>query len=241
MNSGDDSTSVDAGVEIVNPWEERKDRGRFAALVASLALLATAPRRFFKGTRADAGIWGPLLFVGLITVILVVLDGVAFTVLSLVLPEPAREVVFGVNLWPDRSAFSGFDELPYDFGPVLNALIFLQSVLLVLPLIFAATLILMLLVGAFVHLLLVVTRTQRPHGFRGTWTALCYANGASLAGIVPVAGDIAAIVWTATLFGIGLHVVQRVGVVRAVVLASILPLLTFLSLLLPRVLQGAGS
>lgn len=242
MNSGDDSTGTGRDAATVNPWEVRKERGRVSALVATLVLLATAPRRFFEGTRADAGIWGPLLFVGLITIVLVFLEGVLVTILALTLPEAALELVYRTELWADRSAlFSSSDEFPFDFGPVVNGLIFIQSLLLILPVIFAVTLVAMLISGALVHLLLVVTRTPRPHGFRGTWAAICYANGAILLGVVPVAGDVAALVWSAALFGIGLHVVQRVGVLRAAILASILPLLSLLGLLLPRVLQGAGS
>ena len=241
VNSGDDNTGTRSDAAAVNPWEERKDRGRVSALVASLVLLATAPRRFFEGTRPDAGIWSPLLFVGLVTVVLVFLDGVVMTILALTLPEPALDLVYRMELWTDRSAFSGSDELPFEFGPILNALIFLQGLLLFLPVLFALTLIVMLIVGALVHLLLIVTRTPRPYGFRGTWVAICYANGAILLGIVPLAGDVLAAVYSAVLFGIGLHVVQRIGVIRAVVLASILPLLSFLSLLLTRVLEGAAS
>ncbi len=240
MNSGDDNTGARSGAAAVNPWEERRDRGRVSAFVASLRLLATAPRRFFEGTRADAGIWGPLLFVGLVTVVLVLLEGVVLTILTLTLPEPALDFVYRMDPWVDRAAFAGSDEIPFDFGPGLNALIFLQSLLLILPLIFAATLIMTLIVGALVHLLLVVTRTRRPHGFRGTWAAICYANGAVLLGIVPVAGYTLSVVCTAALFGIGLHVVQGVGAMRAAILASTLPLLTFLGLLLPRVLEGSA-
>ena len=242
MNSGDDSTGTGRDAATVNPWEERKDRGRVAAFVAALVLLATAPGKFFEGTRADAGIWGPLLFVGLTTVVFVFLDGVVFTILILALPESALELANRLEVWSDRSAwFSGFDELPFEFGPVLNAFIILQSLLLFLPVLFGLTLIGALISGALVHLLLVVTRTPRPHGFRGTWAAICYANGAILLGIVPVAGDFVALVWSAALFGIGLHVVQRVGVLRAAILASILPLLSLLGALLPRVLQGPAS
>ncbi len=237
MNSGDDSTSVDAGVEVVNPWEERKDRGRFSALVASLVLLATAPRKFFDGTRPDAGIWSPLFFVGLITVIYVVLGGVVLTVLSLTLSEQALESVWQTWFWTNPSQFGTSEELP--FGPTLTALIGFQLLLLTLPLIFAITLIVMLIWGSLVHLLLVATRTPRPHGFRGTWAVMCYANGAALLGIVPVAGGVLGSVCSAVLVGIGLHVVQRVGVIRATVLASILLLLSFLGWLIPRALQGS--
>ena len=237
VNSGDDSTGAAAGVEVVNPWEERKDRGRFAALVASLVLLATAPRKFFEGTRPDAGIWGPLWFVGLITVIYLVLGGLVLSILALALPEQALEFVYQSAWRVDPIEFPTAEELP--FGTTLTVLLGFQVLLLALPLIVAVMLIATLIAGSLVHLLLVVSRTSRPHGFRGTWVAICYANGAALLGIVPVAGDVLALVCSAVLFGIGLHVVQRVGVARAAVLASILPLLTVLGLLIPHLLEGA--
>ncbi|MCY3970690.1 MAG: YIP1 family protein [Acidobacteria bacterium] len=239
MNSGDDNTGAAAGVEVVNPWEERKDRGRFSALIASLVLLATAPRKFFEGTRPDAGIWGPLWFVGLVTAIYIVLGGVVLSVLILTLPDQALEFVYQTAWRIDPSQFPTAEELP--FGTTLAVLIVFQLLLLALPLIVAVTLIATLIAGSLVHLLLVVTRTSRPHGFRGTWVAICYANGAALLGIVPIAGDVLATVCSAVLFGIGLHVVQRVGVARAAVLASILPLLTVLVLVVPRLLESATS
>lgn len=216
-------------VDVVNPWEERKDRGRVSALVASLFLLATSPRRFFESVRAETGIWGPLLFVGLVTVISILLNGVILTIMTLTLPEPALELLYLSEVSVDPSPISGQQELP--FGPVLNALIILQALMFLLPVFFALTLFFMLLFGALVHLLLVVTRTPRPHGFRGTWAALCYANGAGLLAIIPFVGDIASVVCAAILFGIGLRFVQGVGVVRATVLASILPLFALLGLL----------
>ncbi len=229
MNSGDDSTGVRNGTEVVNPWEERKDRGRVAALVASLVLLATAPRKFYEGTRPDAGIWGPLFFVGLITIIGVLLNTVILTVLTFVLPEPAIELLYRMEISMDSSQFAGSGEL--GVGPTLSALIIIQVLLLLLPVIFALTLFFMLLFGGLVHLLLIVTRTPRRHGFRGTWAVLCFANGAFLLSIVPFAGDIVSVICTAALFGLGLRVIQGVGLVRAVVLSSILPLFALLSLL----------
>ncbi len=237
VNSGDDSTGTGNNAEVVNPWEERKDRGRVSALVASLVLLATSPRRFFEGTRADAGIWGPLLFLGVVAVLLVLLNSVVLTILAFTLPEPALDLVYRMELSGDPSESAGSEELP--FGPVVSAIIFLQVLLLFLPVIFAFTLIVAPVFGALVHLLLIVTRTPRPHGFRGTWAVICYANGASLLGIVPIAGDILGVVCSAALFGLGLHVVQGVGVIRAAVLASILPLLLLLNVLFLRGMEAA--
>ena len=229
VNSGDDSTGAGACVEVVNPWEERKDRGRVSALVAALVLLATAPRKFFEGTRPDAGIWSPLLFVGLVTIIGTLLNTVILTILTFALPEPAVDLLYRMEISTDSSQLADSEELP--FGPTLSALIIIQVLLLFLPVIFALTLFFMLVFGGLVHLLLMVTRTPRRHGFRGTWAVLCYANGAFLLSVVPFAGDIVSIVCTAALFGFGLRVVQGVGLIRAVVLSSILPLLALLALL----------
>ena len=229
MNSGDDSTGADADVQVVNPWEDRKDRGRASALVATLRLLATSPRMFFEGTRPDTGIWGPLLFMGLITMFYLLLKSAVLVILTLTLPEPALDLLVRTEFWVDPSRFPGPEELP--FGATLIVLIGFQALLFLAPFLSALTLIYMLIVGALVHLLLIVTRTPRTQGFRGTWAVICYANGASLLGIVPFAGQVLAVLCSAALFGLGLHVVQRVGAVRAAVLAAILPFLALLSLL----------
>ena len=229
VNSGDDNTGAEASVEVVNPWEERKDRGRVSALAATLILLATSPRRFFEATKPEAGIWGPLFFAGLVGIISVLLNGVVLTVLTFAFPEPAVELLHRMEIATNRSQLAGPEDLP--FGPALNLLIILQLLLLTSPLVFVLALLTLLVYGGIVHLLLIVTRTPRPRGFRGTWVAICYANGAGVLGIVPFAGDLAAAVCGAVLFGIGLHVVQGAGVVRAAILASILPMLALLGLL----------
>ncbi len=108
----------------------------------------------------------------------------------------------------DPSQLANWGELPV--GPPLAALIIIQALLLFLPVLFALTLFVMLLFGGLVHLLLVVTRTPRPRGFRGTWVVLCYANGAGLLSIIPFAVDIVSIVYAAEPFGLGLRVVLGV-------------------------------
>ncbi len=221
MTSGNDS----AGSPLSNPWQERKDRGRLPALAACLRLLATSPRRFFESIRPDAGAWGPLLFVGLVTVIAAALDGLVLTVLAVTLPEPVVDLLYALEIWSDSYPS---EETP--FGNALYALIAFQFLLLALPVIFVLTLLFTLVLGGIAHLLLVVTRTPRPHGVRGTWAVVCYANGAGVLTVVPFAGDIASVVWTAVLFALGLRVVQGVGPVKAAILASIVPLLALLSL-----------
>lgn len=218
------------GTAVGNPWEERKDRGRVSAFFASLVLLATSPRRFFEGTRVETGMWSPLLFVGLVTLVGVFLNGVILTILTLTLPEPAGELLYRTEFSMDPSQLANWrDWSELSVSPGLAAPIAIQALLFFLPVLFALTLFVMLLFGGLVHLLLVVSRTPRLQGFRGTWVVLCYANGASLLSIIPYAGDIASTVCTAVLFGFGLRVVQGVGVVRAVILSSILPLLALLS------------
>ncbi|MCY3926887.1 MAG: YIP1 family protein [Acidobacteria bacterium] len=231
MTSGNHNAGTgQAGMAVGNPWEERKDLGRVSAFFASLALLATSPRRFFEGARAEAGMWGPLLFVGLVTLVGVFLNGVILTILTLTLPEPTGELLYRTEFSMDPSQLANWrDWSDLSVSPGLAAPIAIQALLFFLPVLFALTLFFMLLFGGLVHLLLVVTRTPRPQGLRGTWAVLCYANGASLLSIIPFAGDIASTVCTAVLFGFGLRAVQGVGVVRAVILSSILPLLALLS------------
>ena len=239
MNSGDDSTGVDAGVEIVNPWEERKDRGRVAALVSTLTLLATSPREFFGRTRVDAGWWGPLLFAGLAGMLGAFLDGLVLFVLALTLPEATLELVARMELLGETADVSGLEgnTLLERIVPFIG----LQLLLLSLPLLFVLSLLGPLLSAGFLHLLLIVTRSPRPEGFRGTWVAACYAAGAFLLRAIPVAGDLLAVVGSAGLFAVGLHAIQGIKASKAALLAAILPLLLFVGALLPLVLTGPAA
>ena len=238
MNSGHDSTGGRIGPAASNPWEERKDRGLAAALLASLGLLATAPRRFFEGTRADAGVWSPLLFAGLVSALSALLNVLVLAILTFTLPEPALDLVYRTEIWGN----------PFDYGATpdgaalsdsLSAFVGLQATLLLLPVIFLFSLVGVLVAAGVGHVLLVLTRTPRPHGFRGTLTAACYANGAALLAALPLAGDILSGLGTAVLFALGLYVLQGATAVRAAVVATILGLLTLPLLLLPRGIDGS--
>ena len=237
MNLGDDSTGAPGAAETSNPWQERKDRGLAAALFASLGLLATSPRRFFEGTRADAGVWGPLLFAGLVAALSVLLNVLVLAILAVTLPEAAFDLVNRMEVWgspigstPDGTGLSA----------TLRAFLGLQVTLLLLPVIFLFSLAIVLITAGVCHVLLVLTRTSRPRGFRGTLTAACYANSAALLAALPLAGDTLSGLGTAVLFAFGLYVVQETTAVRAAVLATILALLLTLStLLLLRGIDGS--
>ena len=239
MNSGDDSTGADAGVEVVNPWEERKDRGRFSAMASALALLATSPRGFFRATRVDAGWWAPLLFAGLVATLGYFLEGLVVIVLALTLPEATFELINRMQLFGEPVQISGLEGFP--FLEQILPLVGLQLLLLSLPVIFVLSLLGPLLSAGFVHLLLIVTRSPRPEGFRGTWVANCYAAGAFLLTAVPVAGDILALVAGTALFAVGLHALQGVKASRAVLFAAILPLLLFIGALLSILLAASAA
>lgn len=239
MNSGDDSTGVDAGVEVVNPWEERKDRGRVSALASALALLVTSPREFFRGTRVEAGWWGPLLFAGLVATLATFLNGLVVIVLALTLPEATLELVNRMEIVGEPANVSGLEAIPF-LGRILP-FIGLQILLLSLPFVFIFSLLLTLVVAGLVHLLLVITRSPRLEGFRGTWVAICYAAGALLLGAVPAVGDILALAGGATLLAIGLQALQGVKAARAAVLAAILPVLLLLGALLEILLAARAA
>ena len=238
MNLGDDSTGAPGAAETSNPWQERKDRGLAAALFASLGLLATSPRRFFEATRVDAGVWGPLLFAGLVTALSALLNVLILAILAVTLPEPALDLVHRMEIWGDPI---GFGSAPDGTGLSANlrAFLGLQATLLLLPVIFVFSLASVLISGGVGHVLLVLTRTPRPRGFRGTLAAACYANSASLLAALPLAGDILSGLGTAVLFALGLYVLQRATAVRAAVVATILALLlTLLALSTLLLLSG---
>ena len=230
MTTRDNSTGADACVEVVNPWEERKDRGRVSALVSALILLARSPRGFFGGTSVDAGWWGPLLFAGLASSLGFLLNGLILFVLALVLPDAAFDLVNRMELFDRQADIPGLEQDSFIRG--ILPFIGLQILLLLLPFVFVVSLIGPLITAVFVHLLLIVTRSPRPEGFRGTWIAACYAAGAFLLSAVPLVGDLLALVGSAGLFAIGLRALQGVPVRRAVLLVSILPLLLLVGALL---------
>jgi len=239
VNSGDDSTGADAGVEVVNPWEERKDRGRVAALVSTVALLATSPREFFGETRVEAGWWGPLLFAGLAISLGVLLEGLVVIVLALTLPDATFELINRMQLFGEPAGVSGVEGLP--FLEQILPFIGLQLLLLSLPFVFVFSPLIPFICAGFLHLLLIVTRSPRPQGFRGTWVAACYAAGAFLLSVIPVAGDVLVVVGSAGLFAVGLHAIQGIKASKAALLAAILPLLLFLGAILEILLAATRA
>lgn len=210
-----------------------------SALVSALALLASSPREFFGRTRVDAGWWGPLLFAGLASTVGFLLNGLVLFVLALTLPDAAFELVNRMEVFDRQADISGLEGTSFlqQILPFLG----LQILLLLLPFVFAVSLLGPLLSAGFVHLLLMVTRSPRPNGFRGTWVAACYAAGAFLLSAVPVAGDVLAVIGSAGLFAVGLHALQGVPVLRAFLLVSILPLLLSVGTLLEIVLAAPAA
>jgi hypothetical protein len=80
-----------------------------------------------------------------------------------------------------------------------------------------------LFLGALLQHLFLMMVGAGKRGFIGTFRVLCYAQGASLFGLIPLVGGLLSLLWHLVLQVIGLSAVHRVGVGR-VLLAVILPL-----------------
>jgi len=229
VSTGDEADAAQGLNEASNPWQERDERGLANALAASVRLLVVAPRRLFRAIGDNVGIWPPLFFAALVAAAAMILNGVLLTVLAAALPEPAFDFVQRTELWNPQVRAEGLTESP--LSDFLLAFLGLQAVLIFLPVVLFAAFLVSIVTCGGIHLLMKVTRTPSRHGFRGTWTASCYASGIGIVAPVPVIGDPLAIAWGAVLFALGLRVVQGLSTVRAALFAAILPLLQLLSLL----------
>ncbi len=233
--SARDDNAVSATVDGPwNPWQERKDLGLVAGLLGALRLLATAPRRFLEGTRVEAGLWGPFLFAGLVSLLAMAANALVLAIVAATLSGEGRDLVLRMEVWNDAAEVGTNGEI--SFPEPLRFLLGFQVVLLLFPLLFLFILFGVLLNGALIHVLMILSRTRRTHGFRATVVAACYTAGAAPLGVIPVVGDILSLVAMAVLFSLGLRVLQGVSAVRAGVLGSIGPVLVLVQWVVERVI-----
>ena len=173
------------------PWEDRQRLGFVNALVETIKLLVTAPGEAYRRVREKGDFFSPLLFaviVGWVMAIVGQLWSLAFqSTLITLLPS----------------------ELRHQIGPMLagSAAGFVVAVI-VAPI--------LIMIGLFiwsgiVHLCLMMVGGTggSTAGFEGTFRAISYAQVASLAQVVPMAGGLIGVVWGIVLQVIGLATLHK--------------------------------
>jgi hypothetical protein len=179
------------------PWEQ-KGLDFFSAFYETLRLVFLKPRTAFRRVPVTPSLAKPLGFA-----ILVGWPGIlAATLWDLAFSRYLQSIV-------PMTSDQQWDRSPaLEIGFALAAPIWLPVVLF--------------LGALLLHLFLMMVGAGR-RGFIGTFRVLCYAQGASLLGLIPLFGGLLSLMWHLVLQVIGLAAVHRVGVGR-VLFAVILPL-----------------
>ncbi len=178
------------------PWEQ-PGLGFFAGFYETLRVLVVSPRQAYRRvgtTRAFARPIGFALLVGWPGILAATLWDVAL-----------RRQMESWMPWTDNPNLEG--------DPMLS-IVFALAAPLWIP-------IFLLCAAALQHLFLWMVGGAK-RGYVDTFRVLCYAQVASLAGVVPLFGTLAAALWHVVLQVIGLSAVHRIGTARAV-FAILLP------------------
>lgn len=179
------------------PWED-PSRPWPGALVESIQQLVARPQHAFAGVPASGDVLRPVLFALIVGSV-----GVFFNSLwELVIGEPFRQFLPAA---PGGAA----ETLPRFYYVAMMALS---------PLIIAVSVVLS---TCIVHVALLLVGGARS-GFVATLRALCYAQVAALALVVPFCGAIVCGLWTLVLEVLGVSTLHRISIGRAL-LGVLLP------------------
>lgn len=223
-----------------NPWERRKQLGRWPAFLRTVEGMILAPRATLAATREHGGLWGPLLF--------------ALTVA--LLAGAARELVdFAVGLALGQAEGRGpaellsleiggrsFTWLPASLASIGVLLFVLLGLVVGIPVFAVIFAILVLSWSAVVHLglLLVSALRESSSGFQGTFRGVCFSLVALVAVIVPVAGEPAFLLWVIALQALAWIRFHGARPWQAVV-ATLLPLAVPAALVISALLLADGG
>jgi hypothetical protein len=178
------------------PWERRQQIGFASALVETTQQVLTSPSDFFRSMPVTGGIGGPLLY-GVIAGYVGILASALY---SFILQSTiGSSWSFGRNSELDR------------IMPMLSSGMGLVGQVLFGP-IFAAVWI--FVVSAVVHLCLLLLGGG-PSGFEGTFRVAAYASAAMVIRIVPVCGELVAIIYYVILSIIGMSEAHRISGLKA--------------------------
>jgi hypothetical protein len=196
------------------PWESVSTLGVGAALLRTLRESLLEPHSFFSKV-ADSGNAGMAFVYALILGSAGSLIGIIWTYLAL-----------------DSSMLSW---IPWSglFGDENNSI---AAALVFVPFLSAAQI---MVSALYFHTLLFVTRTKRQ-GLHATLTVVCYAQSTAVLNVIPVAGGVAATVWSLFLLAVGFSRVHRMSTGKAM-LIIILPLLILAVFLIIAVAAAVGA
>lgn len=187
------------------PWEQ-PGLGFFARFYDTLRMLALAPRAAYERVGTTTAVGRPLAFA-----IIVGWPGI----LAATLWEIALRDFMDKHIWGGMLSDKAMRDRAFESNPMLEIGIALLSPVWLPVVLFIA--------AALQHVFLWMVGGAR-RGFVQTFRVICYAQLATLAGVVPLCGSLAAAVWHVVLQIIGLAAVHRISTARAV-FAIVLPLL----------------
>lgn len=200
------------------PWEERAQRGFFAALVETVRLVLLEPSKTFATMPPIGGFGAPLFFF----VLCATVGGVAGLAYQMALN--AANPTAGS---PEQQALAH----------ALASTAVLGATIMILPFFFAA---LVFVSAALTHLALMIVGGAKK-SFEATFRVTCYAGGStSVLNLLPVCGALAAWVWNIVIMVLGLSEVHGISKARALV-AVLLPTLLCCALMIGAAMIVAGG
>lgn len=203
------------------PWEDPARASVFERFLETVKLLAARPGEAFSGMPTTGGIGSPLLYAIAVSWI-----GIAVAVVWNVLFQ-GMWLPF-MDLGNDAAIFAGFT------AAWAVAVIVLAPILVIIGIFIAA---------AILHLMLMIAGGAN-NGFEATVRAVCYAQTAQLAGIIPFCGGIISTVWAIVLYVLGLataHRTTRGKAALAIAMPLVLCCAFFAALTFMGVLAGVAA